>query len=246
VAAIVQAYRCCRTLATLGVRLPADDRTRWQALAEELRPLAEDPAGRRQAWDAPDGYAARVQAVHDRLQATVEPGLPERLAARWLGGWLTQHGDQDGRAAAEAFAAAWADPATRKAITADLDRAFQAQAAARREQVAGLAPLEQLRRLGELDLVDRAEAAAQGWATLTVVGATLESQEDVERFEALHDATELAAVGRRTPSRSGSSHLEIHIGPLDDPDAPPADALVAEVATLALGLDPGWWHVSTS
>jgi hypothetical protein len=246
VAAIVQAYRCCGTLAALGVRLPAEDRHRWQALAEEVLPLAEDSAGRRQAWDAPADYGARVQTLLDRVQATVDPGLPERLAVRWLGGWLTQHGDQEGRAAAEAFAAAWADPATRKAMTAELHHAHEQQTTALRHELARLGPLEQLRRLEQRQLLERAGAAAQGWATLTVIGATLESQEDVARLETLQDAGELAAVGRHTQWRGGSDDLEIHIGPLEDPDAPPADELIAELASLAVGLNPGWWHVSTS
>jgi hypothetical protein len=246
VPAIVQAYRCCLTLAALGVRLPADERSRWQALADKLRPLAEDPAGRRQARDAPNGYAARIQAFHHHLQASAERGMPKRLAVRWLGGWLTQHDDQDGRAAAEAFAAAWADPATRMAMTEELHRTHEQQTAALRQELAGLAPLEQLRHLEEQQLLERAEGAALGWATLTVIGATLESREDVQRLEVLHDASDLAGGGRHTPWRGGSSALEIHIGPPAGPDGPPADELIAELASLAIGLNPGWWHVFTS
>jgi hypothetical protein len=221
---ILQAARTCRAMAELAVALPDVERHRWLLLADLLRPLADAPAGVVQAWDASEWFAGQVQAVRGRLPTADPAGPAMMLVGRWLDGWLAQHADQDGRAQAQAFAE----------LAAAMDRV----------QLEQEAELQQ--DLGEQLLVRRAELAAQGWAWLLVAGASVEDEADVRRHQALSDAADLLCPARGHNHLGGSHELEIGIGPPAGPGQPPADELVAELAGLAAGLNPGRWQIHTT
>jgi hypothetical protein len=201
-----------------------------------LRPLADAPAGAVQAWDASEWYAGQVHAVRGRLPAADPAGQAMTLVGRWLDGWLAQHADQDGRAPAQAFAE----------IAAAMDRAQREQQAEMHQDLAGRPPPERARRLGEQLLVSRVEQAAHGWGRLLVAGATVEDEADVRRHQALSDAADLLCPARGHNQRGSSHELEIGIGPPAGPGQPPADELVAELAGLAAGLNPGRWQIHTT
>jgi hypothetical protein len=233
-ATILQAARTCRTMAELAVALPDVERQRWLLLADLLRPLAGAHGGAVQTWDASEWFVGWVQAVRGRLPTRPDPaGRAMMLVRCWLDGWLAQHADQDGRAQAQAFAA----------ITTATDRVQPEQDT----EIQGLAGWPAPEQIGEEQLlVNRAELAAQGWAQLVVAGATVEDEADVRRRQALSDAADLLCPARGYIQRGSSHELEIAIGPPAGPGQPSADQLVAELATLAFGLNPGRWQIHTT
>jgi hypothetical protein len=233
---ILQAARTCRTMAELAVALPNVECQRWLLLADLLRPLADATGGAVQAWDASERFAGQVHAVRGRLPAADPAGRAMTLVGRWLDGWLAQHADQDGRAQAQAFVE----------IAAAMDSAQPEQEAELQQDLAGRPQPERAQRLEEQLLISRAELAAQGWARLLVAGATMEDEADVRRHQALSDAADLLCPGRGHNQQGSSHELEIGIGPPAGPGQPPADQLVAELAALAAGLNPGRWQIHTT
>jgi hypothetical protein len=223
---IVQVASTCRAMAELAEALPDFERRRWLLLADLLRPLADAPGGVVQAWDASEWFAGQVRAVRGRLPAADPAGPAITLVGRWLDEWLAQHADQDGRAQARAL----------DELAAAMDRA-------QREDEA-----EVQQDRGELLLVRRAELAAQGWAWLLVAGTTVKDKADpdLRRRNALSDAADLLCYARGQVQRHSPHELEIGIGPPAGPSQPPADELVAELAGMAAGLNPGRWQIHTT
>jgi hypothetical protein len=233
-ATILQAARTCRTMAELAVAARNVERGRWLLLADLLRPLADAPAGAVQAWDTSEWFAGQVHAVRGRLPAADPAGRAMTLVGRWLDGWLAQHADQEGRT--QAFSAS--APVT--------DRGQRDQEAEIPQDLRGQPPPERTPRREEQLLVSRAELAAQGWAQLVVAGARVEDEADVRRHQALSDAADLLCPARDHNQRHNAHELEIGIGPPAAPGQPPADHLIAELAALAAGLNPGRWQIHTT
>jgi len=108
------------------------------------------------------------------------------------------------------------------------------------EEANRLGPQRFLELCEQRRLLAEAEESAVGYRHLTIVHGDLESPEDVERFNTLHEVFWNHPAGSNRRTQGGNDYSTFVVGP------PDADQVIEAVATLAHQLDPGWWQITPS